>query len=1122
MYTIEEWLASLGMSEYAQRFSQNAIDVSVLRYLTDQDLKEIGVLLGHRRKILAAIGELASASPLTPPPSMAEPAHKYGERRQLTVMICDLVGSTALSGRFDPEDLKEIINVYHHCCTELVESHGGFIAKYMGDGVLAYFGYPQAHEHDAERAVRAGLALVAAVPKLTTAAGAPLHARVGIATGLVVVGHLVGAGAAREQAVIGETPNLASRLQALAESGTVVISSGTRTLTGGFFNYRDLGAVALKGFAGKVRAWQVLGASAAESRFEALRASTTPLVDRGEEIDLLLRRWEQAKGGEGCVVLVSGEPGIGKSRIAQTILERLSGEPHTRLRYFCSPHHQDSAFYPSITQLERVAGFRRDDTNEQRLAKLEAVLALAVSDLGEALPLLADLLSIPTGDRYPSLPLTPQKRKEETLRALVAQVGGLAARQPVLLVGEDAHWADPSSLELLDLIIERAPSLPLLAVITFRPEFVPAWVGRSQVTLISLSRLPRKLCGEMIMHVAGGKVLPQEIADQINDRTDGVPLFIEELTKTVVESGLLVTSGHPYVATRPGTSLAIPTSLQESLLARLDRLAPAREVAQLAAALGRQFSHELISAVAGMPREHLGSALSQLVEAELIFRRGTPPDAEYTFKHTLVQDAAYSTLLRSRRQQLHARIAATLEDQFPELVTAQPALLARHCAEGALPEKAVVYWLKAGQQALGRAAMAEAVARLQKGLDVLAGLPNSPWRWQHELDMQIALRPALAATKGYAAPEVGETIARARALAEQIDRPEYLARLLLAQWAFHTARAEHQRALQLAEQSEKVGDAQNDAATQMLGRSAVGLTRCYLGHFTTARALLERCHGLGDAAHRAVGAGLTIDPYTGNLAYLAVTLAYLGYIDQARSRLNEALSEARRLAHPHLLAFVLVFANWIDSVTCSPDVEPHAKELVALSAEPDLSYFSGFAMSYRGWSLTVLGKAQDGLSLLTQGLAALRAAGTIPGTPNALMMLAETYARLGRPAEGLNCLAEAAQFVETTEEQVCEAELYRLRGDLLKASGDLSAVEQNYCRALEISKRQSAKLLELRASISLARLWRKTDKRREARRLLAPIFGWFTEGLGTPILEDAEALLSTRRELDNPDCRHDH
>jgi class 3 adenylate cyclase len=476
--TIAEWLASLGMSEYAERFAENRIDLSVLRDLTDHDLKDLGVMLGDRRKMLRAIAGLTRIVPTVPGPvATTEPrTQDAAERRQLTVVFCDLVGSTALSGRLDPEDLRGIIGAYHRCCADLVERNGGFVAKYMGDGLLSYFGYPQAHEHDAERAVQTGLALVEAVPKLATAADIPLQVRVGIATGLVVVGDLVGAGAAREQAVVGETPNLAARLQALAEPGAVVISSTTRRLTGGLFEYRDLGAVALKGFAESVPVWQALGVSAAESRFEALRATTTPLVGRDEELALLLRRWEQAKRGDGCVVLVSGEAGIGKSRIAQTLLERLSSEPHTRLRYFCSPHHQDSALYPSITQLERAAGFRRDDTDEQRLAKLEAVLAQATNDLGEVVPLLADLLSIPTGDRYPALNLTPHKRKEKTLHAQLAQIEGLAAHQPVLMLFEDVHWSDPTTRESLDLLIDRVATLSVLVIITFRPEFAPSWV----------------------------------------------------------------------------------------------------------------------------------------------------------------------------------------------------------------------------------------------------------------------------------------------------------------------------------------------------------------------------------------------------------------------------------------------------------------------------------------------------------------------------------------------------------------------------------------------------------------------------------------------------------------------
>jgi class 3 adenylate cyclase len=725
--TIAEWLTSLGMSEYTERFAGDDIDFDVLGELTDQDFDRLGVSVGDRRRMLKAIREGGGSAPATPQVATAASAapQDSAERRQLTVMFCDLVGSTELSGKLDPEDLREIIGAYHRCCTELIERNGGFVAKYMGDGVLAYFGYPRAHEHDAERAVRAGLALSEVVPKLSTNAGSPLQVRVGIATGLVVVGDLIGAGAAQEQAVVGGTPNLAARLEALAEPGAVVIASSTRTLTGGLFEYRDLGTVALKGFADKVPAWQVLGAGAVESRFEALRATTTPLIGRDEEIDLLMRRWAQAKRGKGCVVLISGEPGIGKSRIAESVAERISTEPHARLRYFCSPHHQDSALYPSIAQLERAAGLRREDTADQRLDKLEKVLAHGNGDLSEAVPLLADLLSIPTGDRYARLNLTPQKRKEKTLRAQLAQVEGLAKRNPVLMVWEDVQWSDPTTLESLDPLVDRVPALRVLVIITFRTEFTPPWIGRAHLTLLSLSRLPPRQRAEMITHLTGGKNMPKDMIDQIVDRTDGVPLFIEELTKTVLESGLLTETGDRYALTGPVAAVAIPTTLHASLLARLDRLAPTRELAQIGAALGRQFSHELISAVAQMPQHQVDDALAQLVRAELIFRRGTPPDTEYTFKHALVQDAAYGTLLRARRQQLHGRIAAVLEREFPELPKIQPEILAHHCAQAGFTEKAIDYYIAASQRATAASNNTEASRDLGKARALLHTLPAS-------------------------------------------------------------------------------------------------------------------------------------------------------------------------------------------------------------------------------------------------------------------------------------------------------------------------------------------------------------------------------------------------------------
>jgi class 3 adenylate cyclase/tetratricopeptide (TPR) repeat protein len=1097
---LEVLLRSLGLERYEASFRENAIDDSVLPSLTAEDLKDVGVgIVGHRRKLLDAIAALrADANAKAAPPDAL--FKNTAERRQLTVMFCDLVGSTALSTRIDPEDMRDIIGTYHRCCAQVIAEAAGFVARYMGDGVLAYFGYPQAHEDDAERAVRAGLGLITAVTKLDVGAETTLRVRVGIATGLVVVGDLIGAGASRQHEVVGETPNLAARLQALAEPDTVVIAGNTRSLLGELFEYRAFGSVTIKGFGDPVPVWQVTGASATASRFEALRATRTPLVGRDEEIELLMRRWQQARAGDGCVVLISGEAGIGKSRLAETILERLSGEPHIRLRYYCSPHHEDSAFYPAISQLERAAAFRREDTAAQRLDKVEAVLGLATGKPREAAPLLASLLSIPTGDRYPPMDLCPQKQKEKTLNAFVAQVVGLAARQPVLIVVEDAHWSDPSSRDLFDLIVDRVSTLPVLVIVTFRPEFAPPWVGRAHVTLLSLNRLRPRERAAMISRVAGGKALPGEVTEQIMDRTDGVPLFIEELTKAVMESGVLMDAGDRWTMAGPLPPFAIPTSLHASLLARLDRLATAREAAQIAAALGRQFSHELISAVAPMPQQQLDDSLAQLVAAELMFRRGTPPNAEYTFKHALVQDAAYSTVLRSRRQQLHAHIATILESRFPEIVAAQPQLVARHCAEAGLNEKAVGYWLKAGRQAVTRSAMTEAVAQLQKGLSLLATLPDGPWRQQQELDLRFALGQAQTPTRGYAAPEVMESLARARVLAEQLDRPDYLMALLHGQWLFHLVRAEYELALSHAEQMEKTGKARNDATMLVSGRHKQGVTRFFLGEFTGARTLLEQCQGLRDAAH----SGYYID----TLCFLAVTLVCLGYVEQGRTLTNQALSEARRLKRAHTLATALLFmcrAGWLAD---SPhDMQRHAEELVALSNEHSFSLWLGGGMIYHGWSLTALGQVEEGVASLTQGLAVSRATGAVQGTPVILTSLAQAYAKLGRLHESQACLAEAGQIIEATDERWSEAEFHRVRGDVLNIAGDRAAAEQNYHLAFTVAQRQSAKLFELRAATSLARIWHDQGNHIAARELLAPVYRWFTEGFDSPVLKEAKALL---------------
>ena len=1065
---------------------------------------------GHR---LAATGVEAAGRSATDT-ATPQPSQVVGsaERRQLTVMFCDLVGSTALSARLDPEDLREIIGAYHRCCAEQITKAGGFVAKYMGDGVLAYFGYPRAHEDDAERGVRAGVALIEAVPALHVAGhDAALEVRVGIATGLVVVGDLIGEGAAQEQGVVGETPNVAARLQALAEPGQVVISHSTRRLTGGMFEYRDLGRLTLKGYSDPVQAWQVLGPSTVESRFEAQRGAVlTPLVGREEELELLLCGWQQAKAGQGSVVLVSGEPGIGKSRIVQSVIERLGAEPYTRLRQFCSPHHQDTALHPTITQLERAAGLRRGDTHQQRLEKLETALAQATNDLSEIVPLVAALLSIPTEDRYPSENLTPQKRKEKTLAALVAQVEGLAAGQPVLMVIEDAHWIDPTSLELLDLVVDRVPNLPLLLIITFRPEFKPPWVGRPQVTLLSLSRLPHRQRAEMLSRLTGGKALPREIADQIVDRTDGVPLFIEELTKAVVESGELADAGDHYKVTRSLSPLAIPTTLHASLLARLDRLAPVREIAQLGAAIGRQFSHELISALALMPRQRLDDALSQLVGAELIFQSGTPPDAIYTFKHALVQDAAaYSTMLRGRRQQLHARITETLERQFHEIVASDPALLAQHCAEAGFNEKAVGYWLKAGQQALARSAMMEAVAQLKKGLEALANLAEGTARQQHELDLRLALGPALIATQGWAASVTGETYARARELCERLNQRQHLGAVLFGQFTYQNVRGELRAAHEPAAAILRIGEASNDALLVSLGHHLLGYNYTALGEFTLARAELEQTLiALVDPVLRSAATALTGsgEELVVTLVHLAFPLARLGYLDQARARREAAIVEARQLAHPFTLAFALGFGLLSEDVA-SQAVMLQAEELLALSMEHGFAFWETVGALHRGRCLIMVRDEAEGITQMTEALAAYRSTGTGLSLTHFLTLLAEARGRARQPLEGLEHLADAIRTIARTEDREFEAELYRVRGELLLHLGDRTAAEESYCTALAVARRQSAKLWELRAAMSMARLWRDQGKRDEARELVSPVYGWFTEGFDTLDLKEARALL---------------
>jgi predicted ATPase len=831
------------------------------------------------------------------------------------------------------------------------------------------------------------------------------------------------------------------------------------------------------------------------SRFEALRGATlTPLVGRDEEMDLLLCRWARAKAGDCQVVLVSGEPGIGKSRLTAALAERLLAEPHLRLRYFCSPYHQDSALFPFIDQLGRASGFGREDLLAVRLEKLEALLALAAPP-DEDVALIADLLSLPASERHPLPNLSAQRKKERTLDALIRQLEGLARDQPVVMVFEDAHWIDPTSRELLDLAVEHVRSLPVLLIVTFRPEFRPPWTRQSQVMILMLNRLDRRDRIVLVEQIAGGKVLPDEVIGQIVDRADGVPLFVEELTKSVLESGL--------------SPAGIPTTLHDSLMARLDRVESVRRVAQIGAAIGREFSHRLLHAVSRFPEEALQIALGRLVASELVFQRGRPPDAIYAFKHALVQDAAHGSLLRSARQQLHAQIAEVLESQSPELMDSQPELFAQHYAEAGLIEKSVAFWGKAADRSAARSAMEEAAAQLQKGLGQLALLPDNRKRQRQEFEFCTALGVALHATKGISAPETGHIYARARELWEEIGSSSEFSYVAYGQSRYHVFRGEFDQALRLDENLLRLSGQRNDSGGLVLGHESSGRNLVYVGRFALSRSHLEQVAALYDAnSHRSLAAQAGIHPQATSLGSLGIALFCLGYPEQASLQSNAAVAEARRLAHPTSLAVNLAFgARWLSLVGDNSTLGEWTDQLIAVSTEQSFAYWRALGTIYRGWVAVINGDVAEGISLLRNGVAAHRATGAETGTPYHFALLAAACEIAGKVEEALFLLDEALQIANRTGERWFLAELHRQKGQLLLRQGQSEAAEELYHKALSIAAEQEAKLWELRAAVSLARLRRDQDRRAEAHDLLAPVYGWFTEGFCTPDLQEAKALL---------------
>jgi class 3 adenylate cyclase/predicted ATPase len=1105
---ISAWLRELGLERYEQAFQKSEIDPAILPELTDADLKELGIPLGPRKQLLKAISALAAG---TGPPSARDTRRPEAERRQLTVMFADLVGSTELAARLDPEDMGQVIHAYHGASTDVVERFGGHVAKYMGDGVLAYFGWPQAHEDEAERAVRAGLELVTAVGRLRPG-DEPLATRVGIATGLVMVGELIGQGPAREEAVVGDTPNLAARLQGLATPGGVVISQATRRLVGGLFELTDLGPLRLKGFAEPLVAWRVEGEGRAEGRFEALHGEhLTPLVGREHELGILLERWAWAKDGDGQVVLLAGEPGIGKSRMLRTLRERLGDEPHTPLSHYCSPHHVNSALHPVIDLLERAARLDRAEPIEEQLARLEAALAPSGARPDGVVPLFAALLGVPTSARYPALSLTPEMQKRRTLEALLDQLAALAVEKPVLALYEDVHWIDPSTLELLGMVVERVRQLPVLAVITFRPEFQPPWTGHAHVTTLTMGRLGRRQGADLIARVAGAKPLPVEVVEQIVARTDGVPLFVEELTKTVLESGLLHDAGDHWELLGPLPPLAIPATLHDSLLARLDRLAPVKEIAQIGAVIGREFSHELLAAVSPLSEADLDIAVDQLVRSELVFRRGAPPEATYSFKHALVQDAAYQSLLKSKRQQLHTVIAQVLEQQFPDIGQTAPEILAQHLTEAGLAAQAIPYWRRAGELAAGRSANVEAVAHLSRGLELVASPPNAAEQLDEELALRLAIGGPLIATKGYPAPEVEQNYSRAWALCDQLDRPAELFPVLRGLWQCYTVRGELQRVHDLADRLVALADEQGQPLRRALSRRARGATLLYLGRFAEAAAMLDEGIAIDDAvaAWEDPAHLLLYTERAGVVCRLfsAWAMWFLGFPDRSIQTMEAALALSQRLAHLHSLAFAQNFAallhNWRREFA---EARLHAEAVIAAASRHHSPQDLGFGIICRDFALVGLGQQAEGIEQLRASLAAWNATGARLHCTVWLGFLAEAHLRAGEFANALSALDRATETAAVTGESHYQAELCRLRGSVLAETGDAAEAASWFQRAIDTALGQQAKSLELRAATSLARLWRDQGRRAEAHDLLVPVYGWFTEGFDTQDLREARAL----------------
>lgn len=1103
MDAIYGWLQGLGLDRYAAAFAEQDIDFDVLADLTEADLIELGVSFGDRKKLLRAIAGLAGSGTAGPRRGKSKPGQNDGqpatesaaEQRHLTVMFCDLVAATELSIRYDPEDLRMIVRAYQDACAGVVARLEGFVARYMGDGVLVYFGFPRAHEDDAERAVRAGLEIVEAVARLRPQADLRLQTRVGIGTGSVVVGDLIGLGSAQEIAAVGETPNLAARLQALARPDSVVVDSTTHSLTSSIFEFEELGLQNLKGISQPAGAWRALKQRKTDRRTDTMEEKDlVPFVNRSGEITLMLDRWQSARNGQGQTILLSGEAGIGKSRLLRAFAERLIEDDHMSLTFQCTPYHQNNALYPLVERLRHLAGIAADDPPVVGLAKMRGLFRSSAIDSEDALRLFAPLLSVKAVEQEKAR-VAQQADMDRLLDVLLQETEAMAARKPLLMMVEDLHWIDPTSLEFLQRLSQRLGDMRLLLVLTVRPEAEAKMRPLFPATGLALDRLQRPACETIIRHIAQHKDFPQFLVDTIAERTDGVALFIEQLTKAVLESDAVVDLGDRYEIAGEQPALSIPTTLRGSLLARLDRHPAAREVAQIGSVIGRDFSFKMLAAISALPEDELNRALDRLVETGLLYKAGVVPKAVFRFKHALVQEMAYSSLLKKKRRRLHAEIAIFLEDRSPHITLTEPELLAHHYTEAGLPHRAITYRMKAGERAIQRSALNEAVSEIDLGLSLLPSLTDEADKRTQELYLRVAQATALRATRGTGAPETGAAWARAQTLCSNKEDKALLFRILYGRFLFHQGNADLEKARTFGESLLDLGRQLGNDGALLRGHSAIGRTAFGQGDFVEARQHLEQAIALNDPAGTS-GNNMVGQPELPviDLCYLSWTSFALGYPETALKQCWRSLE----IAEAGAVSYDLVVANgnacYLHQLRQDHNaVRRCAQNVIGLATEKGFPHWRSLGAMFQGWLQAAGGQTAEGIALFQSALSEHRATGEVLEVCYFLGLLAEMLGSNRQVEAGLDHIAQALALVEQTGERWYEAELHRTKGNLLlQAQGtEDPSVETCFETALSLAARQQARLWELRAAVSLSRLRLARGQTAEARETLEPIYRWF-------------------------------